>query len=103
MKAVGVKALKNNLSRYLKLVKEGQTLLITERGKVIAELHEPTIRTTTPLSSWDALLNRLARNRSLRKARRRGSMAIARLADDPAWPRGSDWKSVHDATRSDRF
>ena len=103
MKAVGVKALKNNLSRYLKLVKEGQTILITERDEVIAELHEPTVRTTTPLSGWDTFLNRLARNGSLRKATRRVSTAAASLADGPPWPLDLDWQSVYDESRSDRF
>ncbi len=38
MKAVGVKLLKNKLSEYLRIVKTGQTVLITERDQVIAEL-----------------------------------------------------------------
>ena len=33
---VGIRELKNKLSRYLEKVKEGQTLAVTERGKVIA-------------------------------------------------------------------
>lgn len=35
---VGVKALKNSLSRYLRAVRAGETVLVTERGKVVAEL-----------------------------------------------------------------
>ena len=38
MTSVGIKELKNNLSRYLALVKEGEDILITERGKVIARI-----------------------------------------------------------------
>ncbi len=38
MKAVGVKILKNKLSEYLRLVKTGQTVLITERDEVVAEI-----------------------------------------------------------------
>jgi len=33
---VGIRELKNKLSRYLEKVKEGQSLAVTERGKVIA-------------------------------------------------------------------
>ena len=32
MKAVGIKVLKNHLSRYLKEVEAGETILVTERG-----------------------------------------------------------------------
>jgi len=35
---VGTKDLKNNLSRYLQRVREGEVVRVTDRGKVIAEL-----------------------------------------------------------------
>jgi antitoxin (DNA-binding transcriptional repressor) of toxin-antitoxin stability system len=38
MKAVGVKVLKAKLSEYLRLVKSGEVVLVTERDEVIAEL-----------------------------------------------------------------
>ena len=38
MIVAGVKELKNALSRYLDFVKNGEDLLITERGKVIARI-----------------------------------------------------------------
>ena len=38
MKAVGVKQLKARLSEYLRLVKSGETILVTERTDVVAEL-----------------------------------------------------------------
>ncbi|MBM7581848.1 prevent-host-death family protein [Caldicoprobacter guelmensis] len=38
MEHVGVRELKNSLSRYLKLVKSGKTIRVTERGKTIAKL-----------------------------------------------------------------
>ena len=43
IKTVGIKALKDQLSLYLRDVKAGALVLITDRGRVIAELHEPTI------------------------------------------------------------
>ena len=48
IKTVGVKALKNQLSQYLREIKSGTIVLITERGNVIAELHKPTI-TSLPM------------------------------------------------------
>lgn len=38
---VGVRKLKNELSRYLREVKDGRTITITERGKVVATLAPP--------------------------------------------------------------
>jgi len=38
MKAVGVKQLKARLSEYLRLVRAGETVLVTDRDEVIAEL-----------------------------------------------------------------
>ena len=38
MTSVGIRELKNNLSRYLARVKRGQEVVVTERGKPIARL-----------------------------------------------------------------
>ena len=35
---VGTKELKNRLSHYLRLIRAGETVLVTDRGAVIAEL-----------------------------------------------------------------
>lgn len=37
---VGVKELKNRLSAYLREVRKGRRILVTDRGEVIAELHQ---------------------------------------------------------------
>jgi antitoxin (DNA-binding transcriptional repressor) of toxin-antitoxin stability system len=41
MRAVGLKILKNKLSEYLRLAARGETVLITDRDKVVAELVPP--------------------------------------------------------------
>lgn len=41
MRAVGVKELKNRLSEYLRLVSAGETVLVTDRDRVVAELAPP--------------------------------------------------------------
>ena len=38
MKSVGVKQLKTRLSEYLRLVRHGETVLVTDRDEVVAEL-----------------------------------------------------------------
>jgi prevent-host-death family protein len=52
---VGVRELRQNLSRYLALVKDGQTFLVTERGREVARLG--------PSGPADAPLARLAAER----------------------------------------
>lgn len=41
MRVVGVRDLKNRLSEYLRLVRGGESVLVTDRGVVIAELRPP--------------------------------------------------------------
>ena len=38
MQTVGIKALKNNLSEYIRAVAAGETVLVTDRGRVVAEI-----------------------------------------------------------------
>jgi len=41
MQTVGIKVLKNRLSEYIRLVAAGETVLVTDRGTVVAELNPP--------------------------------------------------------------
>ena len=41
MKSVGVRELKNRLSEYLRDVRAGERVLVTDRGEVVAELAPP--------------------------------------------------------------
>ncbi len=59
MKAVGVKILKAKLSEYLRLVKTGETILVTERDEIVAELR-PAYRQNTAPSTLEEGLERLA-------------------------------------------
>jgi antitoxin (DNA-binding transcriptional repressor) of toxin-antitoxin stability system len=54
MRAVGIKSLKNRLSEYIRLVKAGETVLVTERDQVVAELVPPRPERSTMLA--DAML-----------------------------------------------
>ena len=57
MKAVAVKELKNRLSSYLREVREGEVVLVTDRGRVVAELRQPS--SGTPLTGHDRAVERL--------------------------------------------
>ncbi len=54
MKSVGIKALKDRLSEYVRLAAAGETILVTDRDQVVAELVPPR-ESRSPILS-DALL-----------------------------------------------
>jgi prevent-host-death family protein len=41
MRTVGLKTLKNKLSEYVRLVAAGETIVVTDRNRVVAELVPP--------------------------------------------------------------
>lgn len=41
MKTVGLRELKNRLSEYVRQVRAGQAVVVTDRGQVVAELRPP--------------------------------------------------------------
>lgn len=75
MTTVGVAELRQNLSRYLRLVAEGERLVVTERNRPVAELGPPP-------ATGDALDRLIAEGRVSAPARR-GLPAPLRLEGDP--------------------
>lgn len=73
MRTVGVRELKAHLSRVLRDVQNGETVLVTDRGRVIAELRQPGIA-SAPLSPIDQKVAELAARGALK------------LAERPKWP-----------------
>jgi antitoxin (DNA-binding transcriptional repressor) of toxin-antitoxin stability system len=59
MRAVGLKVLKNKLSEYVRLAASGETILVTDRDEVVAELVPPRGGRSALLS--DALLGEAVR------------------------------------------
>jgi antitoxin (DNA-binding transcriptional repressor) of toxin-antitoxin stability system len=55
MRSVGLKTLKNKLSEYVRLAAGGETVLVTDRDRVVAEMG-PSSPTRSPVMS-DALLS----------------------------------------------
>lgn len=43
MRSVGIKVLKNNLSEYVRAASAGETVLVTDRDRVVAELRPPKV------------------------------------------------------------
>lgn len=98
MKAVGVKMLKNNLSRYLDLVRKGEVILVTDRDEVIAELRMPTEPSLSRASPWIAFLETQARRGAVRLAERKRSTLTA--AESQIVP---DVRTLLEDERQDRF
>lgn len=60
MRAVGLKVLKNKLSEYVRLAAGGETVLITDRDRVVAELVPPALGRAQTID--DAVLADLVRS-----------------------------------------
>jgi len=74
-KTVGVAELRQNLSRYLRRVEDGERLLVTDRNRPVAELG--------PAPSTGAALDRLIAAGRVTRAVRRGLPAPLRMEGDP--------------------
>lgn len=59
MRSVGIKVLKNKLSEYVRRAEAGETVLITDRDRVVAELSPPRAQRSTLLD--DPVLAELVR------------------------------------------
>jgi len=59
VRAVGIKVLKAKLSEYVRLAKAGETILVTERDTVVAELR-PAHRQPNTVPGLDEALDLLA-------------------------------------------
>lgn len=99
MKAVGIKQFKARLSEYVRLAKAGETVLVTEREEVVAELR-PARRQPQPSTDLEDILGALADAGDVERA------AVPK--GDWAWkskglglPRGTGRK-VLDALREER-
>lgn len=75
MHSVGIKALKNNLSEYVRAAAAGETVLVTDRGLVVAEMVPPRVRADA--SPSERLLGELTR---------RGLLAPAKGSRDAPLP-----------------
>jgi prevent-host-death family protein len=69
MRSVGSRELKNRLGRYLALVKQGHSLLITDRGRPVATLTQPTDM-NSQLRSVGQILGELESRGTLQRAKK---------------------------------
>ncbi len=93
MRTVGIKTLKNKLSEYIRMVSRGETVLISDRDRVVAELVPPR-EARSPLLA-DAVLAELVRS---------GLLTPALLPPDspPAGAPVMTWSELERALAGDR-
>jgi antitoxin (DNA-binding transcriptional repressor) of toxin-antitoxin stability system len=96
MRAVGLKILKNKLSEYVRMAAGGETILVTDRDRVVAELRPPS-EGRSPVAE-DALLADLVKKGWLTPPR---SVRKGPLPSHPAAPLSEILKEL-DEDRADR-
>lgn len=101
MKAVGIKVLKDNLSKYLDYVREGDVVFVTDHDEIIAEIHQASLQQPF-LSSLESALLQESRQGLLIKAKRKQSNAI-KAAKDSNKNAPVIAMDVLNSTREDRF
>jgi prevent-host-death family protein len=86
MKVAGIREVKNRLSQYLRWVAQGETVLVTDRGEVVAQLAPPPIYADGLGGAEREALERLARAGHLRLARPGTPPAAAGTLPPPSEP-----------------
>lgn len=76
MRAIGVRELKAHLSRILREVQAGESVLVTDRGRVIAELRQPGVYKWTDSPTV----------RALRELAEEGSLSLGEPSQGDAYP-----------------
>ena len=66
MKTVGSRELKNRLGRYLGLVRRGETIIVTDRGKTVAHIVPPKTPNGKARDDVDEILKQLEAEGHLR-------------------------------------
>lgn len=82
MRAIGIRELKNKLSHYIRLVEAGESVLVTDRGTVVAELRPPG-PTTQPAVAAEGLAELVRRGRAAQCAAHDPSLYRPRAAALP--------------------
>jgi len=101
VKSVGIKALKDNLSKYLKLVKGGETILVTDRDEVIAEIHQPTRHLPVGMSRLQAFLHEQSRIGNVTLAAPAPAPSLSKLRQVPRPRVPVDMQALMDTIRAE--
>jgi antitoxin (DNA-binding transcriptional repressor) of toxin-antitoxin stability system len=98
MRTVGVRDLKDQLSQYLRLVKDGEVVLIKEHNRIIAEISLPKILEDINLQVND-YLKKTSEEGKIIRAKRQNTI-VNNLPDNKA---NTNWESIYYESKEDRF
>jgi prevent-host-death family protein len=99
MRSVGIREMKNRLSEYLRLVAGGEVVLVTDHGRVVAQLAPPPAFAPPPLEE-DEALRRLAAAGKLRLPK--SPVPSPGAGPVKGIPQGLDPAKLLQETRADR-
>lgn len=88
MQSVGIKTLKNRLSEYVRVAAAGETVLVTDRGQVVAELVAPRVR-----------VDASPEEQRLGELMRQGLLAPAKVSPKARLPRRKPVAKIADVLR----
>lgn len=88
MQSVGIKTLKNRLSEFVRAAAAGETVLVTDRGQVVAELVSPRVRANASPSE-----------RALGDLLRQGLLAPAKVPPKARLPRRKPVANIEEVLR----
>jgi antitoxin (DNA-binding transcriptional repressor) of toxin-antitoxin stability system len=101
MTTVQIKVLRDNLSKYLKLVKEGEVVLIKDRNTVVAELKHPSPQ-TQEMTAWEITREKWIKEGILTPAKTKGPIKLPKRPKGlPSMSSEEFWK-MYDELREDR-
>lgn len=102
MKTVGVKRLKDKLSNYLRHVRRGETVLITDRNVIIAQITQPQAHLKEAQNRFLLWIDEEERLGRIRRGQGDGP-SLRRLKSLPRLPFKVDLEKLLEETRADRF
>jgi antitoxin (DNA-binding transcriptional repressor) of toxin-antitoxin stability system len=85
LRTVGIRALKDKLSAHLRDVQRGDVLLVSDRGRIIAELRPPTVQVPSA-DTTEARRQRLIDAGLLRPASRPNTPELYQRVERPQVP-----------------
>lgn len=100
MRTVGIKVLKDRLSEYVRVAEAGETVAVTDRGRVVAEIGPPRRRSAD--TSVDAFLERGAREGWITRAERDWREPLPDLGPPPADDPGIPFETLMEDLAKDR-
>ena len=103
MKEVGIKVLKDNLSRYLRLVRNGETVFVKDRNEIIAEIRKPSFNINGKETRLEYYLSEQERLGNLIRAKGNKSAIGIPSTKKSKEESITNWKKFLDDIRSDRF